>query len=79
MAGIRAQFGYKSTQQTVGYEFGSGRFIFNTLHIRDMLGVDPVAERLLRNMLNYAARDLDKPLDELPADFGQQLQSIGYD
>ena len=44
-----------------------------------MLGVDPVAERLLRNMLNYAARDLDQPLADLPADFDQQLQSIGYE
>jgi hypothetical protein len=79
VAGIRAQFGYKSTLQTVEYDFGPGRFIFNTLRIRDMLGVDPAAERLLRNMLNYAARDLDKPLTELPADFQQQLKAIGYE
>ena len=57
----------------------AGRFIFNTLRIRDMLGVDPAAERLLRNLLNYAARDLDKPLAELPADFQQQLKAIGYE
>ena len=30
-------------------------------------------------MLNYAARDLDQPLTELPADFDQQLKAIGYE
>jgi hypothetical protein len=30
-------------------------------------------------MLNYAARDLDKPAADPPADFDQQLQSIGYE
>ena len=30
----------------------------NTLRIRENLGSDPVAERLLRNMLRYAARDV---------------------
>jgi hypothetical protein len=43
-----------------------------------MLGAHPVAERLLRNMLNYAARDLAKPLVGLPADFDSQLKAIGY-
>ena len=39
----------------------------------------PAAERLLRNLLNYAARELDKPLTELPSDFDQQLKAIGYE
>jgi hypothetical protein len=39
----------------------------------------PAAERLLRNLLNYAARDLDQPLADLPADFDQQLKTIGYE
>ena len=39
----------------------------------------PSAERLLRNLLNYAARDLDKPPTDLPADFQQQLKAIGYE
>ena len=73
------QFGYQSILQTVAYDFGAGRFILNTLRIREILGVDPVAERLLRNLLNYAARDLDEPVAELPADFDQQLKTIGYE
>ena len=38
----------------------------------------PAAERLLRNMLNYAGREVDKPLAELPADFAAKLKAIGY-
>jgi len=36
------------------HALGHGKLILNTLRIRENLGVDPVAERLLRNMLNYA-------------------------
>jgi hypothetical protein len=79
VAGIRAQFGYASVIQTAGYSFGSGRFIFNTLRLAETLGTDPVAEHLLRNLLNHAARDIAKPLADLPPDFDQQLKAIGYE
>jgi len=59
------------------YNLGAGRFILNTLRIRENLGKDPVAERLLRNMLRYAARDVSKPLVELPDDFDAQLKAMG--
>ena len=36
------------------YKSGSGRFILNTLLIRENPATHPVAERLLRNQLNYA-------------------------
>lgn len=78
VGGIRAQVGYGSAVQMAVYPFGAGRFVFNTLRIREELGKDPVAELLLRNLLNYAARDLDKPTVALPADFDQQLKAIGY-
>ena len=58
-------------------DLGAGRFILNTLRIRDNLGNDPVAERLLRNMLRYAARDISEPLVNLPADFDAQLAEMG--
>ena len=77
-AGIRAQMGYASAIATGTYNFGRGRFIFNTLRIRENMDIDPVAELMLRNMINYAAIGLDKPLGVLPAEFEQQLQSIGY-
>ncbi len=78
VAVIRAEYGYASVIQTAAYHFAAGRFIFNSLKIRENLGTDPVAELLLRNLLNYAARDLDQPLTDLPADFDQQLNTIGY-
>jgi hypothetical protein len=34
---------------------GSGRVILNTLKIEANLGADPAAERLLRNLIRYAA------------------------
>lgn len=78
VGGIRAQFGYESNVQTAFYKFGEGKFLFNTLKIRESLGKDPVAELLLRNLLNAAGKGLDKPASGLPADFDQQLQAIGF-
>ena len=61
-----------------GLPFGAGQFILNTLRIRDNLGTVPQAERLLRNMLRFAARDATQPLAGLPADFQEQLKAVGY-
>lgn len=52
---IKASQDYSSGLMLAVYEFGAGRFILNTLLIRENLGVNPAAERLLRNLLNYAA------------------------
>ena len=60
------------------YNLGAGRFTLNTLRIRENLGSDPVAERLLRNMLRHAARDVNQPPADLPADFDAQLKAMGY-
>ena len=60
------------------YSFGSGRFILNTLLIRENLGQHPAAERLLRNLLRYAASETSKLPSELPLDFDSQLKLIGY-
>ena len=75
---INTSSGYNSGLLVAVYNFGSGRFLLNTLRIRENLGRDPVAERLLRNMLRHAARDLAKPLADLPTDFDQHLKAIGY-
>ncbi len=60
------------------YQLGAGKFILNSLRVRQALGQDPTAEYLLRNMLNYAARDSANPLTGLPADFEEQLKAMGY-
>ena len=60
--------GYDSGLTVSVYNLGAGRFILNSLRIRENLGHDPVAQRLLRNMLRFGSRDLQKPLANLPAD-----------
>ena len=52
---IKASQDYSSGLMVAVYESGAGRFILNTLLIRENLGTHPAAERLLRNLLNYAA------------------------
>lgn len=77
--GINAAQGYSSGLFLATYELGAGRFILNTLRIRQNLGQNPVAERLMQNLLRYAARDVKKPLAGLPADFAKHLRAIGYE
>ncbi len=76
--GIAAYPAYSSGLFVTVNHLGSGQFILNTLRIRDNLGKHPAADRLLVNMLRYAARSLDKPLTDLSADFDQQLKAMGY-
>ncbi len=52
---IKASQDYSSGLMVAVYKRGAGRFILNSLRIRDNLTTNPVAERLLRNMLRYAA------------------------
>jgi hypothetical protein len=74
---IDASTGYGSGMLVGVYELGAGRFILNTLWIRENLGTVPQAERLLRNMLNFAGQDINKTIIELPVDFEEQLKRIG--
>jgi hypothetical protein len=60
------------------HKLGEGRFILNALRVRQTLGQDPTAERLLRNMLRYAAQDLDKPVVPVPDGFADLMKSFGY-
>jgi hypothetical protein len=46
---------YSSGTLLVVHTVGEGRAIVNTLRIRENLGPNPVAERLLRNLLRFAA------------------------
>ena len=78
MAGaIKASQDYTSGLMVSVYDLGAGRMILNTLRIRENLSGNPAAERLLRNMLRYAARDAGKPAVNLPIDFEQQLKAMG--
>jgi len=46
---------YASGLMLAAYRVGRGLCLLNTLRVRENLGADPVAERLLRNMLQYAS------------------------
>ena len=74
---INTSSGYESGLMVAVYDLGAGHFILNTLRILDNLGSNPVAERLLRNMLNYASRDVSKPVVTLSSDFDAQLKAMG--
>jgi hypothetical protein len=76
--GINVSCGYNSGLFVAVYPFGAGKFVLNTLKVRENLGKHPVAEHLLRNMLRYAAKDAGKSPAALPADFEEQLKAVGY-
>jgi hypothetical protein len=75
---IKASQDYSSGLMVAVHELGAGRFILNTLRLREHLGTHPAADRLLVNLLRYAARDHARPLAELPPDFEAQLRAFGY-
>jgi len=51
---IKASQDYSSGLMVAVYESGAGRFILNTLLIRENLGTNPVADRLLLNVIRFA-------------------------
>jgi hypothetical protein len=63
-----ASLNYASGLMLSVHQLGAGRFVLNTLRIREHLGADPAADRLLVNLLRYAARGQQSPLAELPPD-----------
>ena len=75
---IKSSQDYCSGLMVSVYRLGAGRVVLNTLQIRENLDSHPAAERLLRNMLIYAARDCEKRPAELPVDFGEQLKALHY-
>jgi hypothetical protein len=52
---IKASQDYASGLMIAVYPLGKGRLVLNTLKIRENLETHPAAQRLLRNMLRYAA------------------------
>jgi len=52
---IQTCYGYKSGTYLTVYRHGAGRIVVNSLNISENLMHDPVAEHLLRNLLNYAS------------------------
>jgi hypothetical protein len=72
---------YSSGLTVCAYRLGAGKFVLNTLLVRENLSGSashPVAERLLRNLLVHAGSGAGKPLAELPPDFEDRLARMGY-
>jgi hypothetical protein len=56
---------YRSDLLVAECPFAAGHVVLNSLKVRDNLGKVPAADRLLLNSINYAARDLQRPLADL--------------
>ena len=67
---------YHSELTVTEWKFGAGRVILNSLKIAQNLGTVAAAERLLRNLANFAARDAGQPLSDLPEGFEEQLRTL---
>ena len=75
---IKASQDYDSGLMLAVYQLGAGRIVLNTMRITENLGSHPTAERLLRNLLRYAASTLEAtaPPVALPQDFEETLARL---
>jgi len=71
-------FDYSSGLMVSVHRLGAGRFVLNTLHLREHLGRHPVADRLVWNLVHFLADGRDQPLAGLPPDFEDQVRALGY-
>ncbi len=70
--------GYSSGALLSSYSFGAGGFYLNAFPILENVDHHPVADRMLLNMIQHAGLKVTAPLQELPANFGEQLKEIGF-
>jgi hypothetical protein len=70
--------GYSSGLMVALYHFGEGRFLLNSLNIRENLDKDPGAERLLRNMLLYMKSETKEALASNSDETTRLISELGY-
>ncbi len=70
--------GYAAGLMLGVYDFGSGKILLNTFNLMDQIDRHPAADRLVLNMIAYAARTTRKAPTPLPADFPTLLKDLGY-
>ena len=73
-----ARTGYVAGMIAAVYGLGAGRFAINSLRILENLDRHPAADRLLLNMIDYAAGLVAGEPASLPDDFDDQLDLFGY-
>ena len=71
-------FDYSSGLNLAEYHLGAGRFLLNTLLLRENLKHDPLAERIVRNLLCHSAPDATQPPAALPGDVEAVFRDLGY-
>ena len=76
--GINAAVSYASGLTLSVHDLAAGRFVLNTLHIRENLGTHPAADRLLLNLLRFASKTTTHPPAALPPNFEAHLRTLGY-
>jgi hypothetical protein len=70
--------GYASGVLLGSYKFGAGKFIVNSFPILENIDTHPAADRLLLNLIGYAASPIGGSAAAPPEDFQPLLKAIGY-
>jgi hypothetical protein len=74
----RVKTGYAAGLLVASYPFGAGRFLVNSLQILENVDRHPAADRLLLNMIGYAASLREGTIAPLPDDLDDRLSTVGY-
>jgi len=70
--------GYAAGPMLAVHPFGAGKIILNTFNILQNVDQHPAADRLMMNLIRYAAQNAADSLTPLPADFDATLKEIGF-
>ena len=70
--------GYAAGVMLSAYPFGAGKIVLNTLNLVGNLDKHPAADRLVLNLVAYAAKAVKPAPAPLPTDFEATLTELGY-
>ena len=70
--------GYAAGVMLGAYAFGAGKIVLNTFNLLEQVDKHPAADRLLLNLVAYAAKTVKTTPAPLPADFDATLKELGY-
>ena len=70
--------GYAAGTMLAVHHLGAGKIILNTFNILQNVDQHPAADRLLLNLIRYAAQNAADSLAPLPADFDATLKELGF-
>ena len=70
--------GYAAGTMLGVYPFGTGKIFLNTFNLLEQVDKHPAADRLLLNLVAYAAKTIKPTPGPLPTDFETTLKELGY-